>query len=151
MDLPDWDDVGYDRPDLFEMSKRITSETFRHKFLEHNRTWLIEQLPTILTPRTMRKSRPFLKNQLAKIIQAFNSDISSDSDDDDNRVTNFDTPELSDPSKKLVKFWLAKAKRRLKLKEVVQPLIERAKGGYCECCLSKKNLRVQSKISIDEL
>ena len=36
--LPDWDGVGAASHDAFEMSKRITNETFRFKFLDYNRS-----------------------------------------------------------------------------------------------------------------
>lgn len=54
------------------MNQRITSETFRNKFLNYNRTWLVNQLPSILTPRTLRRARPYLLAQFAKILDSLN-------------------------------------------------------------------------------
>eukprot|EP01037_Dinobryon_pediforme_P019263 gene19263-19656_t len=81
-DLPGWEDVKGASTEAFLMNQRITSETFRYKFLNYNRTWLINQLPQLLTPRTMRRSRPYLINQFARIINARRDDISDDSDKD---------------------------------------------------------------------
>ena len=64
------------------MNQRIVSETFRFKFLNYNRAWLISQLPNILTPRTMRRSRPYLINQFQRILSALQQDISDDSDEE---------------------------------------------------------------------
>eukprot|EP00613_Pedinella_sp_CCMP2098_P053939 CAMPEP_0171891194 /NCGR_PEP_ID=MMETSP0992-20121227/44597_1 /TAXON_ID=483369 /ORGANISM="non described non described, Strain CCMP2098" /LENGTH=258 /DNA_ID=CAMNT_0012518489 /DNA_START=14 /DNA_END=791 /DNA_ORIENTATION=- len=50
------------------MNQRITQETFRFKFLNYNRTWLINQLPSILTARTLKRSRPYLINQFTVLI-----------------------------------------------------------------------------------
>ena len=120
--------------DAYLMNQRITSETFRYKFLNYNRAWLINQLPSILTPRTLRRSRPYLINQFTRILNALNQDISSDSDRDDG--PKFGIPILSAPTRKLVRWWLNKAQRRLKLREVVQPLINKNRGMQCEQCLS---------------
>ena len=70
LDIPGWEDLKGASHEAFLMNQRITSETFRYKFLEYNRTWLINQLPQLLTPRTMRRSRPYLINQFARIINA---------------------------------------------------------------------------------
>ena len=78
MDLPDWDDIKGASHDAYLMNQRITSDTFRFKFLNYNRAWLINQLPTLLTPRTLRRSRPYLINQLARVIGNRRQDISDD-------------------------------------------------------------------------
>ena len=148
--LPDWDGIRGASIDAFEMNKRISSETFRYKFLNYNRTWLIDQLPSILTPRTMRRSQPFLANQLARVIHKLNSDSSSDNDDDRSR-RNFVVPQLTSSAKSLMQIWVKEAKRIMKLKVCVQPLIERAKATHCERCLGRKLLKVQTVLSIDEM
>ena len=82
-DIPGWEDLQGASHDAYLMNQRITSETFRFKFLNYNRSWLINQLPSILTPRTLRRSRPYLINQFTRILNQLNQDISSDSDDGD--------------------------------------------------------------------
>jgi len=67
LDIPDWEDVKGASHEAYLMNQRITSETFRFKFLSYNRSWIIQQLPQLLTPRTLRRSRPYLINQLARI------------------------------------------------------------------------------------
>jgi len=148
-DIPGWDDMKGASHDAYLMNQRITSETFRYKFLNYNRAWIINQLPTILTPRTLRRSRPYLINQFTRILNAMNQDISSDSDMDDG--PKFGIPILNAPTRKLLRWWLNQAQRRLKLREVVQPLINRARGTQCEQCLSRKLLQVELVIPIEEL
>ena len=134
--------------EMYTMDQRITSETFRHKFLNHNRSWLIDQLPSILSPRTLRRSRPYLIGQLTKILNKLNKDISSDSEEEER---NFETVALNAPSRKLLKFWLNQAKRRIKLRQVIQPLILRARSAYCEQCLSQKLLQVEPLVDIEQM
>merc|ERR1719482_1646172 len=83
--VPRWDELEKIKGashEAYLMNQRINSETFRYKFLNYNRAWLVNQLPHILTPRTLRRSRPYLINQFTRILNQLNQDISSDSEDD---------------------------------------------------------------------
>jgi hypothetical protein len=149
--LPDWGDVKGASHDAFEMNKRISSDTFRYKFMNYNRSWLIEQLPNVLTPRILRRSKPFLTNQLARVIQALNDGISSDSDSEVD-TKRFETPNLSPDATSLMKDWVREAKRRLMMKEAVQTFIEKANNTHqhCEKCMSRKFLKTQTR-SFEEM
>jgi len=136
--------------EAYLMNQRITSETFRHKFLDYNRPWLVAQLPSILTPRTLRRSRPYLINQLTQILGSVNPDISSDEDEDD-VSKQFGPVSLSDSSRRIIRLWLAQARRRRTLKQLVQPLINRARKAECEQCLSRQQLQVELLTPIDKL
>ena len=126
-EVPGWENEGrFAR--AFMMNQRITSETFRFKFLNYNRAWLINQLPSILTPRTLRRSRPYLINQFTRILNQLNQDISSDSEDDGRK---FGPVALKANSRQIIRWWLAQARRRMRLREVVQPLISKARGTQC--------------------
>ena len=148
MDLPDWDDIKGASHDAYLMNQRITSDTFRFKFLNYNRAWLIQQLPSLLTPRTLRRSRPYLINQLARVIGNRRQDISDDSEDD---APKFGKVALTAPSRSLIRWWLAKARRRMRLRQIVEPLISKARGPECERCLSRKQLQVECEIDLDEM
>lgn len=148
IEIPNWEDIRGASHDAYAMNQRISSETFRYKFLNYNRSWLIDQLPNMLTPRTMRRSRPYLINQFTRILNSVNRDISSDSDDD---VRTFEIPPLNAPTRKMLRWWLRQAQRRLKLRKVVQPLIQHARGGHCERCLSRKLLKVKTKVGMEEM
>lgn len=149
LDIPDWDDVKGASHDAYLMNQRITSETFRYKFLNYNRAWLIQQLPQLLTPRTLRRSRPYLINQLARIISSRRDDISDDSGDEKDKK--FGPVALTTSSRNIIRWWLGKAKRRLRLKQIVDPLIRKARGAECEQCLSRRQLQVEYEIDIDTM
>jgi len=160
---PDDDDDGVPRWDELEkikgasheaylMNQRITSETFRYKFLNYNRAWLVAQLPSILTPRTLRRSRPYLITQFTKILGSVNPDISSDSQtDEDPDKPRFGPVSLSAPSRNMIRMWLAQARRRRRLREVVQPIINQARKAQCEQCLSQRQLQVELVVPLEVL
>lgn len=148
-DIPGWEDLDGASHDAFIMNQRITSETFRFKFLNYNRSWLINQLPSILTPRTMQRSRPYLINQFQRILSSLNQEISDD--DEADAAPQFGPVALSAPSRQLVRWWLAQARRRMRLREVVQPLINKARGTQCEVCLSRKQLNVECVVPLETL
>jgi hypothetical protein len=147
-EVPGWEDLKGGSHDAFMMNQRITSETFRFKFLNYNRAWLINQLPSILTPRTLRRSRPYLINQFTRILNQLNQDISSDSEDDGRK---FGPVALKANSRQIIRWWLAQARRRMRLREVVQPLISKARGTQCENCLSRRQLQVTCVIPLEVL
>jgi len=126
--LPGWDELEKMRGAAHEqylMNQKLTSETFRFKFLDYNREWLVQQLPNILTPRTLRRARPYLIAQFARILGTVNPDISSDEDDDDDMERRFGPVDLGPTSRTIARMWLSLARRRLRLKEVVRPFIAR--------------------------
>merc|ERR1711871_939629 len=152
--IPRWDELDKIKGashEAYLMNQKITSETFRHKFLDYNRPWLVSQLPSILTPRTMHRSRPYLISQFTKILGSVNPDISSDSDSDEEDRPKFGPVALSAASRNIIRLWLAQARRRRALREVVQPLINRARKPECEQCLSRKQLQVELLIPIETL
>merc|ERR1712164_224283 len=135
-EVPGWEDLKGGSHDAYLMNQRITSETFRYKFLNYNRAWLVAQLPSILTPRTLRRSRPYLITQFTKILGSVNPDISSDSQsDEDPDKPKFGPVALSAQSRNMIRMWLAQARRRRRLREVVQPIINQARKTECERCL----------------
>jgi hypothetical protein len=152
--VPRWDELDKIKGashEAYLMNQKITSETFRFRFLRYNRPWLVNQLPNILTPRTLRRSRPYLIAQLTKILGSVNPDVSSDSDSDDDGRPQFGPVSLNTASRSIARLWLAQARRRKRLREVVQPLISRARRGECEKCLSRKQLQVMLLIPIEVL
>jgi hypothetical protein len=151
--LPKWEELENLRGashEQYMMNQRIASETFRHKFVDYNRAWLVEQLPKILTPRTLRRSRPFLIAQFAKILGSVRSDISSDDDSDEDGPA-FGPVVVSSSTFAIAKMWWHRAKWRRSLRETVQPIIDRSRRPQCEKCLSAKQLVVDLVIPIETL
>jgi hypothetical protein len=148
LDIPAWEEIKGASTEAFLLNQRITSETFRYKFLNYNRTWLINQLPQILTPRTLRRSRPYLINQFERIINAKRDDISDDSEAEEKK---FGPVALTTPSRNIIRWWLGRARRRMRLRNFVEPLIKRARGAQCEQCLSRKQLQVEYEVDLDTM
>jgi hypothetical protein len=136
----------------FSMENRMMEDAFRFRFIDHNRNWLLLQLPNILTPRTVKRSRPYLLNQFAKILTSLNDEISSDSETDDTSPKFKATDGiLNGNSRGMMKSWLYRAKRWVVMKRITEPLILRERGHYCEQCLSRKQLQVQVLVDFDVL
>ncbi|KAF0687226.1 Aste57867_20988 [Aphanomyces stellatus] len=149
--VPNWEELERIKGashEAFLMNQRLTSETFRFKFLNYNRAWIVQQLPNILTPRTLRRARPYLITQFSKILSSLNTNVSDDDDDDDGKPR-FGPVSLNAPSRDLIRLWLAKARRRLRLRQAVQPLINAARKVECESCLSRRQLQVEMVIPIE--
>jgi hypothetical protein len=151
---PKWDDLDKIKGashEAFLLNQKINSESFRFRFLEYNRPWLVAQLPTILTPRTLRRARPYLIAQFTKILGSVNPDISDDDEDDDDDMPKFGPVVLSSASRNMIRLWLAQARRRRALRDVVQPLINRARKNACEVCLNRKQLQVDLITALEVL
>ncbi|OQS00484.1 hypothetical protein THRCLA_05945, partial [Thraustotheca clavata] len=151
IDAPNWEELERIKGashEAFLMNQRLTSETFRFKFLNYNRAWIIQQLPNILTPRTLRRARPYLITQFSKIISSLNPQVSDDEDDDSGKPR-FGPVSLNAPSRDIIRLWLAKARRRLRLRLAVQPLINAARKVECENCLSRRQLQVELVIPLE--
>nr|CCA22724.1 conserved hypothetical protein [Albugo laibachii Nc14] len=155
--VPKWEDIEKYKEashEAYLMNQRITSETFRNKFLKHNRSWLIEQLPTMLTPRTINRTRPLLLEQFSSIVDPFQSASSDSDEDEDDKVdgkTIFGPIRLSTSSNIMIQLWLAQARRLQRLQRAVQPIIQQARKAQCEMCLSYRHLQVQLLQSIDSM
>lgn len=109
----------------------------------------MQQLPSILTPRTLRRSRPYLVNQLQRILSGKRGDISSDSEED--LQERFGAVALTAPSRTIIRWWLEKARLRLRLREIIQPLVLKARAVQCQSCLSRKQLQVDYLTSIEDM
>ena len=147
--IPRWEELEKIKGashEAYLMNQKITSETFRFKFLNYNRPWIISQLPSILTPRTLRRGKPYLLTQFQKILGSLNPDVSSDSDDDGG--PQFGPVSLKAPSRNIIRVWLAQARRRQRLRTAIQPIINQNRKVECEVCLSRRQLQVEMVIPL---
>jgi len=144
-----WEDIQVRDHDQYQMEQRITSETFRYKFLNYNRSWILSQLPDMITPRVSVNQRPYMINQFARILGQVNGDVSSDSDSDDG--PEFEAPPMTASTRTLARTWLLQANRHLRLKKLVQPLIQQSRGNECQICLSRNLLQVETLHSISDI
>ena len=96
-------------------------EAFQHAFLEHNRTWLINQLPRLLTPHALRTERDELLHQLNVVLDKAHRSAHR----------RFGPVQLPPRAQDVLRVWLRQARQRARLLAVVQPLIERAQAMHC--------------------
>ena len=84
----------------------ITSESFRHKFLEHNRNWLLEQLSSLLTPRTAKRFKKFGGRIKLR------GGLSDDEDSDEGEMRQFGEVKLTFAGQAVMRKWLIVARSR---------------------------------------
>jgi hypothetical protein len=135
--------------DEYKLEEKMSSDTFRYKFLRYNRSWIIEQLPNMLTPRVTRRSRPYIMNQLARVLGSIDADISSDSEADD--TPEFDVPSMNASTRAMLRTWYGEAGRMLRLSRLVEPIIQQSRGDVCQFCLGRGSLRVETCYTIEEM
>jgi len=145
------------------MNQRITHDTFRYRFLAANRAWLADRLGEVFTPRTLRRARPYLLAQFAKLLGEAaggheggggGSDDEDDEDDDGGGGEGgegggqaggraaFKPVEVDRTQRDIVRGWLQDARRRLALRRAVQPLAARAIRERCDACQARAGLTV---------
>jgi hypothetical protein len=147
--IQQWEEIRTKDHDQYQVEQRITSDTFRYKFLSYNRSWIMSKLPDMITPRVSASQKPYLINQFARILSQMNEDSSSDSDSDDG--PEFETPALTASTRTLARTWLKQAARQLRLKMLVQPLIQQSRGNECQICLSRNLLQIETLHSVSEI
>jgi hypothetical protein len=108
------------------MNQKLAQETFRYKFLDYNRAWLVANLPNMLTPRTIQRSRPYLIAQFGRMLGLLEDDLGASSDEDDDASQRFKPVDLSASGRAIIRWWLGKARRRIQYRESVQGLIKAA-------------------------
>jgi len=152
-------------PENYIMNQKITQETFRYKFMDFNRLWLIERLPTVFTPRTLRRSRPYLIKQLARVlgVKPPTGGLGEDEEDDlvggarasadagDEVADALPPVKVAEPARRIASEWLAGARMRMRMGEAAQVFIARAKRPQCELCGSRQDISVELMTPTDAL
>jgi len=147
--VDEWEDVQQLKShETYQMESKITSETFRYKFLNYNRTWILSQLPEMLTPRVSVSQRPYLINQLARVLGGVDD---SDSDSSSDEEQDYTVGPTTATTRSLARTWLSQATRQLRLRKLVQPLIQQARGNECQICLSRNLLQVETLHSLSNI
>jgi hypothetical protein len=134
----------------YKLEEKMISDTFRYKFLRYNRSWIIDQLPSMLNDREASKSRPYVINQLARILGSIDADISSDDSEGDD-APEFETPLMNASTRAMLRTWFGEASRLLRLSRLVEPIIQKSRGDVCQFCLSRGLLRVETCYPVEEM
>eukprot|EP00804_Cyclotella_cryptica_P031375 CCRYP_012196-RE/>CCRYP_012196-RE protein AED:0.02 eAED:0.02 QI:303/0.85/0.87/1/0.71/0.62/8/63/3730 len=150
--------IGEGRQEDLEKERQeflaMNSDTFRHKFIEKNRPWVLQHLVELITPRTLRDEeftgpdgRPlvdFIRDVYSNLMtvgdgakrRGDRSDISSDdsSDDEVDQRRNRDRTPLDGNKLLIAQLWLQKARKRRVFTKAVSSIIEKRKVDYCLAC-----------------
>jgi hypothetical protein len=128
----------------------LNSQGVRNKFLEYNSTWVLENLPLLLTPRSVEKHRQVLDEHYAAIFEAAKADpneISSDSESDSEEKHRVVKPvHLSLQAVSIARFWLTRARRLRQLQHFVAGIVLNRRQPACRECGSTALLQVEQLI-----
>jgi len=129
----------------------LRSEVVRQKFVNRNAPWLLSQLGHLLSPRSLRRYRPYLLEQ-HKILQAHyrqgHYSLSSDSSDEKELYREV---QMTIPAMVIARFWLTKARRRRKLRLQITASVNAQRKRRCMECRSQDNLKLEQLIPFDDL
>lgn len=132
----------------------LNSESFRHRFLDRNRAWVMQHLEEILTPRSMKTVtsdgdvEEYVRDVYARLMamgegarkSGDRSDISSDEDDELEHLRRewsrmpFEGKNLS-----IAKLWLHKARKRRLFSKVVAGIIKSKIDKKCSFCARRQD------------
>jgi hypothetical protein len=150
--------IGEGRQEDLERERQeylaMNSETFRHKFIEKNRPWVLQHLVELMTPRTLQDheavgpdGRPladYVRDVYSNLMtvgegvkrSGERSDISSDdsSDDEFEQRRKWDRTPLDGSKLLIAQIWLQKARKRRVFTKAVSAMIEKRKADHCLVC-----------------
>ena len=150
--------IGEGRQEDLERERQeflaMNSETFRHKFMEKNRPWVLQHLVELITPRTLQDpeatgpdGRPladYVRDTYSNLMtvgegvkrSGERSDISSDdsSDDEFEHRRTWDRTPLDGNKLLIAQIWLQKARKRRVFSSAVSAIITKRKADHCSVC-----------------
>ena len=150
--------IGEGRQEDLERERQeflaLNSETFRHKFMEKNRPWVLQHLVELITPRTLQDpeavgpdGRPladYVRDVYSNLMtvgegvkrSGERSDISSDdsSDDEFEHRRTWDRMPLEGSKLLIAQIWLQKARKRRVFTSAVSAIIDKRKTDHCLAC-----------------
>jgi hypothetical protein len=150
--------IGEGRQEDLERERQehlaMNNETFRHKFVEKNKPWILQHLVELITPRTLQDTEihvgPDGQPLVDYVRQTYNnlmtvgegvkrsgerSDISSDSSDDEFDLRRkWDRTPLDGSKLLIAQIWLQKARKRRVFTKAVSDLVNKRKEDHCSCC-----------------
>lgn len=149
--------IGEGRQEDLELERQeilaMNNESFRHKFIEKNRPWVLQHLVELITPRILQDEqvgpdgRPlvdYVRDVYSNLMtvgegikrSGDRSDISDDdsSDDEFDQRRKWDRTPLEGSRLKIAQVWLQKARKRRVLTKTVMGIIEKRKEDHCLQC-----------------
>ena len=129
----------------------LNNEQFRHRFLERNRPWILENLVDLIPSEELPTSGPngrplveYIRNLLSTLVSMGEGargsgdrpDISSDEGDDDDLENRkgWDRNPLFGSNFKIAKLWLNRARKMRKFRAVVEAIKNKRRKQVCTSC-----------------
>lgn len=140
------EDLEEERHDLMALN----SESFRRKFIDKNRPWILQHLIQLITPRSLQSIGPdnrplvdYIRNVYSDLQTVGegarrpgdNADISDDSSDDEFEMRRQWERKPLDGSRLLIaQIWLQKARKRRVFTSTISGIIDKRKDDHCHSC-----------------
>ena len=143
-------------PEHFALSAQLADDAFRYRFLDFNRLWLLERLPELFTPRTMARARPYILSQFNRLLGALpppppDPALARADESAVAQARRYGAVSLTPASASVLRHWTAAARRRLRMRAAVAPLILKARKPQCEGCSGAAGLTVELQTPLDDL
>lgn len=130
----------------------LNSDRFRLRFLTSNKTWILDHLYKLLTPRTLdaplyddKSTREYIKaiyNKLRVRKDKFGEgeEVSDDEDAEEKfRTGMWERKNITPKARDIAKYWLEKVRRRRIYKSYIDEILENNKEEICSVCNRKFN------------
>lgn len=147
--LPRWESIIGSRDPIFESDyykQMINNDTFRYKFLNYNKSWIIEHLNEILTSESVEKLKPYLSKENLCRINNFDN-----GNNEEDYFYKYGSIIVKPVTRIIARLWLSRARRNNLLRNMAMGVIERNRRDNCEICHGKVCLRVDFDFALEDL
>ncbi len=146
--------IGEGRQEDLEREKQelqaMDSASFRQKFMEKNRPWILQHLVELFTPGTLPENGPdgqpiidYVRDVYSNLMHESKEpekheggSVSSDDSLDENEVRRrrWDHSPLEGNQRLIAQYWIQKARKQCVFRQIVAPIIEKRKEDHCSSC-----------------
>jgi len=142
----------------------MNNDSFRHRFLNRNRPWLLQHLVELLTPHSMealgptgRRVSEYIRDVHADLLAmgegahkaGDRSDISSDDDDEDMaKRRDWSRSPLVGANLAIAQCWLKKARKRRVFGLLVEGYIQNQKQDKCSTCSRDEKMCTSLRVGL---
>eukprot|EP00164_Ancoracysta_twista_P001218 GFYU01001597.1.p1 GENE.GFYU01001597.1~~GFYU01001597.1.p1 ORF type:complete len:2276 (-),score=442.42 GFYU01001597.1:56-6250(-) len=143
---------------------RVTSEAFKHKFLETNRAWILQNFSTLFTPDFIRENQQWFQHYFGGILPGIGgAPMDYDLEDETRNFLGYDFTDtededddfpflpVDDVTKTVATLWLSHARQRLQMKNVAERVFASKMGPCCDICESTEFLQVLPRTEVNQL
>ncbi|KAK1733572.1 IPT/TIG domain-containing protein [Skeletonema marinoi] len=146
--------IGEGRQEDLEEERRdlmaLNSDSFRRKFIDKNRPWILQHLIQLVTPRSLQSTGPDNRPLVDYIRDVYSdlqtvgegkrrpgdADVSSDdsSDDEFEMRRQWERTPLDGSRLLIAQIWLQKARKRRVFTSTISGIIDKRKDDHCHSC-----------------